>query len=122
MFGIRILSSKQLAAIKAEAASLALSEASRAVAALKQSEIGNVVAKDIMVMSASNLTGVQKFEKVVANTAPLLVKYVTGGGFAAVEADVMDIARNLVQSIYNDVRSKTAPNIGKAILKLLGLA
>ena len=122
MFGIRILSSQQLAAIKAEAASLALSEASRAVAALKQSEIGNVVAKDIMVMSASNLTGVQKFEKVVANTAPLLVKYVTGGGFAAVEADVMDIARNLVQSIYNDVRSKTAPNIGKAILKLLGLA
>lgn len=121
LFGIRILTSKQIAAIKAEAASVAMTEAGKAVAILKTTDIGKAVAADIAAISNKRLSGSQKFEKVVANTAPLLVKYITGGGFAAVEADVIDIARNLVQSVYNDFKSSTAPGLAKAILKIVGI-
>lgn len=121
LFGLHLLSSKQIAAIKAEASSLALSEAGKAVAYLKTTEIGKAVAADIDAINNRKLSGSQKFEKVVANTAPLIVKYVTGGGLAAVEADVLDLARGVVQSVYNDLKSKTAPNLGRAILKMVGL-
>jgi hypothetical protein len=121
LFGIHFMTSKQLAAMKAEVSSFAMTEAGKAVAILKTTEIGKAVAADIAAVSNKRLSGSQKFEKVVASTAPLIVKYVTGGGFAAVEADVVDIARNLVQSVYNDFKSSTAPNLAKAILKIVGI-
>ena len=121
MFGIHILSSKQLAAIKADAASLALTEAGKAVEILKATDIGKAVAADIASISDRKLSGVQKFEAVVANTAPLIVKYVTSGGFAAAQGDVVDIARALVQQTFNDIKSSTAPNIARTILKIVGI-
>lgn len=119
--GIHILSSKQLAAIKAEAAQFATSEVGQAVAALKSTEIGAAVAADIAAISNKQMTGLEKFETVVRNTAPIITKYVVKGGFAAVQADVIDIARAVVQSVFNDTKSKTAPGLARAILSIVGL-
>jgi len=120
--GIHILSSKQLEAVKAEAAGFAVSEAGKAVAVLKQTSIGSIVAKDIAAMQDKNLSGAQKFSTVVANTAPLVLKYATAGGLVAVLADVEDIARSLVQSVYNDTKSTTAGRVAAAVLKRFGIA
>lgn len=119
--GIHIMSSKQLEAIKAEAAGFAVSEAGKAVAVLKQTSIGSIVAKDIAAMQDKNLSGAQKFAAVVATTAPLVLKYAASGGLVAVLADVEDIARSLVQSVYNDTKSTTAGKVAAAILKRFGV-
>lgn len=121
LFGIHILSSKQIAAIKAEAAGLAMTEAGKAVAILKTTPIGKVVADDIAAIGNKRLSGSQKFEAVVATTAPLILNYVTGGGMKAVAGDAEDLARNLVQSIYNDLQSKTAKKVASFILKMIGV-
>lgn len=97
------------------------SEASKIIAGLKTTDIGAAVIADIAVVESTDLTGAQKFEQVVANTAPLILKYVTGGGIAAVESDVLGIAQGLVQTVYLDVQSTSFAKLAGPLLKLLGL-
>lgn len=102
---IGFLSAAELAALHDAghiAEALVLSEPQKLVATLKTTSIGAAVTADIHTLKDSTLTGVQKFEQVVANTAPLILKYVTGGG-SAIVADAADVARELVQSLYNDL-------------------
>lgn len=96
----------------------AVSEVQKAVGVLKTTSIGATVVADIAAAKDTQLSGAQKFEQVFANTVPLVLKYVTGGGVEAVEADVADIARELVQSTYNDVLATKAGSIATAILDL----
>lgn len=120
--GIHILTDKQFHALQELGHSVqpfVLSEAQKAVALLKQTDIGLTVMSDIQAVASKQLTGVQKFEQVVANTAPLVLKYVTGGGVSAVLADVSDIARELVQSLYNDFTSTKASSIAMDLLAVL---
>jgi hypothetical protein len=97
------------------------SETSKVVAALVATDIGAAVKADILAVKDHSLSGSQKFEKVVANTVPLLLKYATGGGIAAVEADVISIARALVQVVYTDTASTGFGKIAGELLKLLGV-
>ena len=102
---VGFLNSAQLAALHAAGHVLAdagLSEGQKLVATLKTTSIGAAVTADIKAVSDKSLTGAQKFEEVVANTAPLILSYATGGGLTSLVADAADIARELVQSLYND--------------------
>ena len=119
--GIHIISSAKLNELKQQAEQFAMTEAGRAVIALQKTDIGAAVAADIKAVSSTTMTGGQKFEAVLANTLPLIVKYATGGGISAVVDDVEDIGRALVQMVFNDVKSTKAGSIGRQILKLLGL-
>lgn len=120
-FGIHILSDAAVAHLKAaghDVTEFVASEADKAVIALKGTSIGATVAADIAAVTDHALTGPQKFEKVLANTLPLVLQYVTGGGFAGVLKDVEDIARGLVQSVFNDTKSTNAGKVAADILKL----
>ncbi len=97
------------------------SESLKIIAALKQTDIGTAVANDVSALMSSELTGAQKFEQVVASTVPLLLTYATGGGIAAVEADLTGIARSLVQAVYVDVADTGFGKVAGPLLKLLGV-
>ncbi|UAK25681.1 hypothetical protein [Sphingomonas nostoxanthinifaciens] len=110
---VGFLSSAQLTALHAAGHAVeqfALSETQKVVATLKTTSIGATVTADIKALEDSTLIGAEKFEQVVANTAPLVLPYVTGGGLASLAADAGDVARELVQSLYNDAATalKTA--------------
>ena len=125
LFGLHILNDKQVAALKNaghQVEAYAVSEAAKSVLVLKTTDIGSVVAADIAAVESKTLTGPQKFEQVVVNTAPLVLKYLTGGGVSAAISDVESIARALVQSVFNDTKSTTAGKIGAEILKVAGVA
>lgn len=100
--------------------SLALSEAEKAVSVLKSSEIGAAVVKDIEAASSKTLTGREKFELVVTNAIPLVTRYAMRGGYRGALADAEDIARQLVQAVYNDAKSSTAGKVAAAILAFIG--
>ena len=97
------------------------SEAAKVVAALKETDIGTAVANDVSALTNSTLTGAQKFEQVVASATPLVLKYATGGGIAALEADVVGITRALVQTIYTDIADTGFGKIAGEFLKWLGI-
>lgn len=99
----------------------ALTEVQKAIAALSKTTIGISVAADIKSLTSSTLTGAQKFEQVVANSTPLIASFLVTGGVATAVQDVEDVARGLVQSIFNDTISTKAGSIAASILKLLGL-
>ena len=102
-------------------AAFALSEADKVVAALKATDIGKAVADDIKTFSTHNLSGAEKFAAVLGNTIPLVLRYAASGGIAAVAKDAEDIARALVQQVFNDTKSTTAGAFASQLLKLLGI-
>lgn len=116
ILGFEITKSSALAA----AQSLALSATDRAVVVLKQSNLGTVVANNIRIVAGRELSGREKFEQVVSQTVPLIVSYASSGGVRAAATDVEDLARALVQSVYNDAQSSTAGRVASAILKFFG--
>lgn len=124
IFGIHILTSKQVKAIKTgvdEAGNFLSLESDRVVAALKQTSLGTVVANVISAVDNDDLSGSQKFEKVLSAVGPEVLNYIQRGGVPALIDDVEDIARQLVQSVYNDFKSTGFGKIVKQLLKLLGL-
>ncbi|HZU64958.1 MAG TPA: hypothetical protein VFF98_14830 [Novosphingobium sp.] len=118
IFGLTILTSTELASVK----SFALSEATKAVAALKETPVGTAIANAISDIDNANLTGIQKFEKVLSDTLPQLQQLLTAQGLKAELADLEDLGRSLVQTIYNDFKSTTAGTWATSILKLLGIS
>lgn len=100
----------------------ALTEVQKAVTALSKTAIGATVAADIKALTSSTLTGAQKFEEVVGNTMPLIADVLSNGGTKTYVTEVEDVARALVQQIFNDTVSTKAVSIARSILKLLGLA
>jgi hypothetical protein len=117
IFGLAILSSAELATLK----TFALTEGEKAVAALKQTDIGKTVAADIAAAANADLTGMQKFEQVLTNTLPLIQALFTKQGQQVEMADLEDVGRSLVQTVYNDVKSTTVGTWAAGILKLLGI-
>jgi hypothetical protein len=100
---------------------IALSEADKAVAALKTTAIGGTVAANIKALTNAQMSGSEKFEKVAQATMPLVLTFLVDGGTKAALKDVEDIARGLVQSTFNDVASTKAGGIAALILRLLGV-
>jgi len=95
------------------------STAAQAVALLKQTDIGTAVANDVSAVESTGQTGAEKFAAVLANTVPLVLKYITGGGIAALESDVVGIASSLVQTVYTDVADTGFGKIGAELVDLL---
>lgn len=117
LFGIQIFGSRAKQIIK----DVAVSEVDRAVVALKNTIVGTLVANEVHAITAKDMTGAQKFEAVVESTLPLIHDFATRGGRAMLVHDVEDVARQLVQSVFNDVKSTKAGGIAQIILQLLGL-
>lgn len=124
ILGLRILTKERFNDLKA-AADTALnivpSETAKAVLALKQTEIGGMVASNIEAIGSETLTGAEKFEKVLENTLPLVASFLTGKGLEVAIDEIEDIGRALVQSVFNDFKSSTAGKIASLILKLFKL-
>lgn len=119
--GIHIMTSKRLQAIKDATGAFVATEADQVVTALKQTAIGVAVAADIAAIKNAKLSGTEKFASVLASTIPVVLNYAVGGGIAAAAKDVEDIARALVQSVYNDVASTSVGKLVGQFLKLLGI-
>lgn len=124
ILGLRILTKERFNDLKA-AADTALnivpSETAKAVLALKQTEIGGMVASNIEAIGSETLTGAEKFEKVLENTLPLVASFLTGKGLEVAIDEIEDVGRALVQSVFNDFKSSTAGRIANLILKLFKL-
>lgn len=98
-----------------------ITESQKLVAALK-SNTGflGIVATAIHDVEDGTKTGAQKFEEVVGLAVPELIKIVTSGqsAFAVIETDIFNLAREAVQSVYNDMTGTPAA----AILNSLGVS
>jgi len=106
----------------------AVSEVQHAVAILKTTELGAQVAQIVKDVTAktntdgSPMTGAQKFEHALADVLPLAVAFLTTKGAIGVAVDeVEDVARELLQSTFNDVKSSTAGSLAGQILALFGI-
>lgn len=91
------------------------------VVALKKTKLGDAVVDSINAVASKDLTGSQKFEAVVSEIGPRVVEYVQAGGTKAAAADVEDLTRALVQSVYVEVKSVGFEKIVGALIKLLKL-
>ena len=109
-----IFSKKNITAV------IELTDAQKAIAALKNTEVG-AVAADIKALTSSTMSGAEKFEAVVVNTLPLLVDALKAGGITKGLKEVEDIGRAFVQDVFNSTISKKAETIGSLLLKVLGL-
>lgn len=106
----------------AAAEAFALTEMQKAINALKKTEVGAAVAADIRALTSSALTGPQKFEQVVANTLPLVAALATKGGTDVAVNEAEDLARALVQDVFNEIASTRAFSIASLVLRALGFA
>lgn len=99
------------------------SASDRIVSALKQTEVGTAAANIISAVENDDAypTGGDKFEYAVGEVAPLIVDFITSGGFPALLDDVEDLARQLIQSTYNDAQSTSFGKVLSPLLKLLGI-
>jgi len=124
ILGLRIVKNsayKELKVAAATALALVPSETAKAVQALRQSEIGAAVASDIEAIASKDMSGAEKFEAVLANTLPLVVKFIAKGGIEPALKEVEDIGRALVQTVFNDFKSSNAGKIAKLVLSLFKL-
>ena len=100
-------------------ATVQLSATQKAVAALKTTSVGSVVAAEIKTLSSATLSGEEKFAQALATALPLIQQFLTSKGAAAVAIDdVEDIGRELVQSLYNDLLSTSTSKVVSFILSL----
>jgi FixJ family two-component response regulator len=100
----------------------AVSEVQHAVAVLKTTELGAQVAQIVKDVSAKDLSGAQKFEAALADVLPLAVSFLTTkGAIGLAVSEVEDVARELLQSTFNDVKSTTAGSLAGKILAIFGI-
>lgn len=98
------------------------SEATKVITALRQTDIGAAVAADISTVEGnSEMNPTEKFDQVVANTLPLVQKFVSEGGVPAAETDLLSITKGLVQMVYLDTASTSFGQLAAPMLKLLGV-
>ena len=123
--GIHILNDTKFhemkAALEAEGHTVVASATAsidQTIATLKTTEIGKAAANAISAAEEPGLTGAQKFEKAVASTLPTIVDYASKGGVSAAIKDVEDIGRQIVQSVFNELKSTTAPSVATSLLSI----
>ena len=87
-----------------------LTEPQKLVATLKSTSIGATVMAEVANLKDQSISGAEKFAKALAIATPLVLNYVTAGP-AAIVTDAEGVARELVQSLYNDMMAaaKTVP-------------
>lgn len=118
-FGIHILSDDALEHLKAAghtATAFVISETDQAVAAAKGTELGKAVSDAIDAVEDEKLSGGEKFEKALSAILPEIVRYASSGGVGALLVDAEDFGRQLLQSVFNDLKSGTAQKIATELL------
>lgn len=101
-----------------EVVEIMLTETQEAVALLMTLPIAKTVRDNILTISNDSLSGQQKFDVVLGRTIPALIALMKGKGLETAAGDIEDIARGLVQAIYNDVASARAGTVARKILTL----
>lgn len=101
----------------------AMSEADKVVAWLKQDKgLVGVVANAIAIFEqhGSDMTGGEKAKQVAIMAMPAIIKVLTSGqsAFAVVETEIVDLAHQLVASVFNDAKANSP---FAAIVQALGL-
>jgi hypothetical protein len=110
LFGIHILTDAQLAALKAaghELEGVAISAGQHAVATLKASTVGQQIVGMMQTVEDKSMTGAQKFAAVLAQAIPLVTSAIADHGLTLI-ATVEDTAREVIQSLFNDLFSGAA--------------
>lgn len=109
-------------------ADFVVSEVQKAVAVLKTTDLGGAIAKIVTDVTTktnpdgSVMTGSEKFASVLADSIPLVEQFLTNKGAVGVAVTaVEDVARELVQSIFNDTKSTTAGSLATQVLALFGV-
>lgn len=124
VFGLHLLTDAQYEALKAaghEVAGIVLSDTQHAVALIKaKTDVGKTIAADIAAVKNDSLSALEKFEEVVKTTIPEVERLLAPGGVAEAVADVESIARELVQSVFNDVASTHAGTVAASLIQLVG--
>jgi len=97
-----------------------VSEADKVVATLKQNKgLVGVVANAISLFEThgGTMSGAEKMAEVVKTAAPAVIAVLTSGqsAFAVIETEIFDLARQLAQSCYNDLKVTTAGQIASAL-------
>jgi hypothetical protein len=125
IFGYTIISNDKLHELEANAEAAAkswvASEADKVVAQLKTTHIGAAVVTAINDFKSKTMTGSEKFAGVLGQIAPLVLSYAMAGGVPAAIGDVEDLARQLIQSTYNDLQTTGVGKLVTALKGLLGL-
>jgi hypothetical protein len=96
-----------------------LNETDAAVVALKNSSVGGKVATIIEGYSSSSASSSVKFSLAVAATVPLVIELLDDKARNLAGTEIESIARALVQSVFNDVKSNSAGFIASLVLKAL---
>lgn len=104
-----------------ELVEIMLTETQEAIALLMTLPIAKTVRDNILTIANDSLSGQQKFDVVLGRTIPALIALTRGKGLETAAGDIEDIARGLVQAIYNDVASARAATIARKILALFGV-
>lgn len=101
----------------------AMSEADKIVAFLKQDKgLVGVVASAIALFEqhGDGMSGGEKAKQVAIMAVPAIVKVLTSGqsAFAVIETEIMDLAHQVVASVFNDAKANSP---FAAIVQALGL-
>lgn len=99
----------------------ALNELDKAIAAAKRTTLGGAVASAIHVAEQNGGSSGAKLASAIAAVTPAVIAYVAKGGVKAVEADVEQFAKQLIESTLADLKQTKAVTIGRAILSILGI-
>ncbi len=126
MFGLHILSSAKLAALKAAGHDVATAAASGLTTAVHlAAQTGNPIgAATLAAIDAAEATGKPGAEKrtdVIAAVAPVVIAEAAKGSFFAVAKDAETFAGLVLEEVLGSVKQTPVISIGMALLKLLGI-
>jgi hypothetical protein len=96
-------------------------DSQKIVAVLLTLPIASAVRDNILSLANDSLSGKQKADLVVAKALPALVGLIANKGMAVPAGDLEDIARELVQTLYNQVASPRAALLARVLLPLFGV-
>ncbi|WP_137898360.1 hypothetical protein [Sphingomonas sp. 2SG] len=91
------------------------------VAVLLTLPIASDASDNILALANDSLSGRQKADIVIGKALPALVGLIADKGMVVPDGDVEDIARELVQTLYNQVASPRAALLARALLPLFGV-
>jgi hypothetical protein len=91
------------------------------VAVLLTLPIASDTRDNILSLANDSLSSKQKADLVVSKALPALVSLIADKGMAVPAGDLEDIARELVQTLYNQVASPRAALLARVLLPLFGV-
>lgn len=116
-FGIKLPFGKKTVAAVEE---FALNELDKGIALAKTTPLGAAVSSAIHVAEAHGGSPIEKLATAVKIVAPQVIEYAARGGVKAVEADVEQFAKQLIESTLADLKQTKAVTIARAILAIFG--